>query len=652
MAPRTRAAERPKTADEVYAQQPRFLPLRKCGQTETDVARAVLELDETLASGVLCFEEGEGRYVTYVANYGGIWEKQLGSSQLKSLVRNVRDRIQLLILEPLRDLAMWLKSRSAEDELVRAKAKQASDAAAHLEWIHLKLGGSAFLRAVVFAIMEHKVITTAAADITSDAFDTHPDALGFTDGVYDFKQGKLVAGWAATEYYVSRTTGFSYEDMMEVGEADLAACDEFLAQVHPKPENREYLLVSLRSAARRLNRQVIMVHYNAAGANGKSTLFALVKHAFGSLYTACSPTLLVASSFNNPNAANEELMSARGACVVLFTEPSANTRLSAAIIKKLTGGDDQSARSNYGHKQTFVLTSLLNLVCNKIPECDDMDGGMQRRLRCFPYNSSFVEAGSPRLGQPGVFPIRRDLEPMFKGSWRMCLMRRILEAPDECADPPDVVQHTKQLVERESIVGRFADLCVLRTGTKSDTMTVLEAWSQYKVYHEQFGGTRMSHSSFETDLVQVIGPYKAKSGNMRCFWRGFLARPPPLPDAANSDTSSPLERAFRAVLETRGYVMPKARPDWLRYPKTGATLELDFYDEEQQVAIEYDGAQHYEYPNQFHKSREEFEEQVARDRWKDAQCDAMGVQLVRIRATGNSEQEAADAIDAMGQRCS
>ena len=117
------------------------------------------------------------------------------------------------------------------------------------------------------------------------------------------------------------------------------------------------------------------------------------------------------------------------------------------------------------------------------------------------------------------------------------------------------------------------------------------------------------------------------------------------------DTSSPLERAFRAALEARGYAMPKARPEWLRNPKTGANLELDFFDAAQQVAIEYDGAHHYEYPNKFHKARDEFDEQVARDRWKDARCAAMGVQLVRIRATGNSELEAANAICAMRARC-
>ena len=78
----------------------------------------------------------------------------------------------------------------------------------------------------------------------------------------------------------------------------------------------------------------------------------------------------------------------------------------------------------------------------------------------------------------------------------------------------------------------------------------------------------------------------------------------------------------------------EARPHWLEYPPTGCALELDFYDAERRVAIEYDGHQHYEFPNAFHKTRAEFEAQVARDQWKDAACERAGVRLIRIRASG------------------
>ena len=37
------------------------------------------------------------------------------------------------------------------------------------------------------------------------------------------------------------------------------------------------------------------------------------------------------------------------------------------------------------------MSGMVHVLCNKIPEVDDIDGGMSRRLRCIPYGSSFVE---------------------------------------------------------------------------------------------------------------------------------------------------------------------------------------------------------------------------------------------------------------------
>jgi hypothetical protein len=78
-------------------------------------------------------------------------------------------------------------------------------------------------------------------------------------------------------------------------------------------------------------------------------------------------------------------------------------------------------------------------------------------------------------------------------------------------------------------------------------------------------------------------------------------------------------------------------------------MELDMYSEERSVAREYDGPQHYEYPNGCHETRQEYEAQRERDRSKDRKCAAR----VRIRfgqdksvdvggGAGGAEREAAD----------
>jgi hypothetical protein len=60
------------------------------------------------------------------------------------------------------------------------------------------------------------------------------------------------------------------------------------------------------------------------------------------------------------------------------------------------------------------------------------------------------------------------------------------------------------------------------------------------------------------------------------------------------------------------------------------------------AAVEYNGAQHYEYPNAFHATRQSFVEQRERDVLKHALCVANGARLIAIRARENLEDELGD----------
>eukprot|EP00668_Euglena_longa_P035091 GGOE01045073.1.p1 GENE.GGOE01045073.1~~GGOE01045073.1.p1 ORF type:complete len:229 (+),score=47.56 GGOE01045073.1:115-801(+) len=79
---------------------------------------------------------------------------------------------------------------------------------------------------------------------------------------------------------------------------------------------------------------------------------------------------------------------------------------------------------------------------------------------------------------------------------------------------------------------------------------------------------------------------------------------------------------------------PKVRPPWLINPTTGRRLELDMYCHELALAVEYDGIQHAQFTELFHKDRADFEAQQHRDRVKDARCRENGVVLIRCAAKG------------------
>jgi hypothetical protein len=80
---------------------------------------------------------------------------------------------------------------------------------------------------------------------------------------------------------------------------------------------------------------------------------------------------------------------------------------------------------------------------------------------------------------------------------------------------------------------------------------------------------------------------------------------------------------------------PNMRPDFLRNPVTGNqhNLELDCYNADLSLAVEYSGIQHYKYDRFFHRSKDHFLNQKYRDDMKKRMCKEYGVNLIEVPYT-------------------
>lgn len=76
----------------------------------------------------------------------------------------------------------------------------------------------------------------------------------------------------------------------------------------------------------------------------------------------------------------------------------------------------------------------------------------------------------------------------------------------------------------------------------------------------------------------------------------------------------------------------KARPDFLRNPVTGGNfnLELDCYNKDLKLAVEYNGKQHYEYIPYFHRNKDAFTNQKYRDDMKRRMCKDERIILIEV----------------------
>lgn len=89
----------------------------------------------------------------------------------------------------------------------------------------------------------------------------------------------------------------------------------------------------------------------------------------------------------------------------------------------------------------------------------------------------------------------------------------------------------------------------------------------------------------------------------------------------------------RAVEHLTGKPFPKARPNFMMNGVSGHNLELDCYNDEMKVAVEYNGKQHYDYTPYFHNSKEAFYNLKYRDFMKQQLCDKNGIKLIIVPYT-------------------
>jgi hypothetical protein len=124
---------------------------------------------------------------------------------------------------------------------------------------------------------------------------------------------------------------------------------------------------------------------------------------------------------------------------------------------------------------------------------------------------------------------------------------------------------------------------------------------------------------------------------------------PPVPSStAATGAPRPPRKDSSGELRTRAFLerrfnrpFPKSRPDFMVNPVTGSqyNLELDCYNEELRLAVEYHGQQHYHYIPFFHKSKEAFYNQRYRDELKRLRCRDLGITLIEVPYTQQRDLE-------------
>lgn len=79
-----------------------------------------------------------------------------------------------------------------------------------------------------------------------------------------------------------------------------------------------------------------------------------------------------------------------------------------------------------------------------------------------------------------------------------------------------------------------------------------------------------------------------------------------------------------------GVPFNSCRPNWLKNPATHRNLEIDCFNEDLMIGVEYNGIQHYQWTPQISGSYSNFRSQVYRDELKKTLCHEKGVHLIVV----------------------
>lgn len=258
------------------------------------------------------------------------------------------------------------------------------------------------------------------------------------------------------------------------------------------PDEASFLLRLYGYALSGVGDQQKLVVFVGPGSNGKSTIAEAVRNAFGRYAGTANPETFMRQQ-NKPSI-NNDVAALDGLRLVTTSELSADQRLDAALVKRMTGGEELTARFLHKEFFSFRFRALIVMVSNFSPLFDGSDTGIARRLLFLPFDRTVAKGAEDRrmaeklaLEAPGIMNI---------------LLSGYRDYQTRGLGVPEAVQRkTADVLEDHNQILRFVnDRCVLVAGGE---VKARDLFVDYENWCVDERSTRMSERAFKSAIERT-----------------------------------------------------------------------------------------------------------------------------------------------------
>jgi putative DNA primase/helicase len=332
--------------------------------------------------------------------------------------------------------------------------------------------------------------------VSPDKFDTDKYLFNLLNGTYDLRTHELLPH--DKQNYITKCVGIEYDKTAKCPRF-LKFIDRIFKSRKDKAQIIEYLQKALGySLTGEISQQSVFLLYGS-GANGKSTLIETQRMVMGDYGTTIDSSSLTTKKSDGVRNDIARLPSVR---FVSASENAKGTVLDEELVKKLSGGDQVTARFLFQEEFQFYPQLKLWWAFNHPPGLNDFTHSLMRRLKLIPFEE--VIDGAEKIDQAILLGWHKEeLAGIF--NWELEGLKKFQS--EGLKDIPAVTNAVKEFKEEQDRLHEFIqDKCYVSgvDGVPEQDM-VTSATILCKMFNEwadQNNEKQMSQRKFSMEMKE------------------------------------------------------------------------------------------------------------------------------------------------------